>query len=303
MIVFFSFSTKKQTREDGVRVLELSWELANNSKALLYTKEHNMVKVANTFDGKLGEMTFKDKAECWGYMRALRDSLIRGSTVEGKAHTVLKALLEKHPKYDQKVGCGFASFKYDEHPEYTGTMCFFIVRTDGSSEDFSFRKCLDVVFGTQSKKHRDVKFGRDKSKDNKRKFKQPEVKLGTVLKVDGLDDIKNKGINIHFKQIKESFGAVGNVEFVEMFENYAEVRFSEQADAKKACEDVKDINGEQIFVSMLPEEDEKKHFERYFESRQNKTPRRGGNNRRNGRRSGRRGGHRGGHRGGEWRRL
>ena len=71
----------------------------------------------------------------------------------------------------EKIGCGFASFKYDEHPEYTGTMCIFIVRTDGSSEDFSFRKCLDVVFGTQSKKHRDVKFGRDKSKDNKRKFK------------------------------------------------------------------------------------------------------------------------------------
>lgn len=239
-----------------------------------------MVKVANTFDGKLGEMTFKDKAECWGYMRALRDSLIRGATVEGKAHTVLKALLEKHPKYDQKVGCGFASFKYDEHPEYTGTMCFFIVRTDGSSEDFSFRKCLDVVFGTQSKNHR----------DGKRKFKQPKMKLGTVLKVDGLDDIKNKGINIDFKLIKESFSAIGNVEFVEMFENYAEVRFSEQTDAKKACEDVKDISGEQIFVSMLAEEDEKKHFERFYESRQYKTRRSGGKNSRNARRGGRRGG-------------
>ena len=46
----------------------------------------------------------------------------------------------------RKVGCGVSHFKYDEHPEYTGTMCFFIVRTDGTSEDFSFRKCLDIVF-------------------------------------------------------------------------------------------------------------------------------------------------------------
>ena len=35
-------------------------------------------------------------------MRALRDSLIRGATVEGKAATVLRALLEKHPKYAEK---------------------------------------------------------------------------------------------------------------------------------------------------------------------------------------------------------
>ena len=30
-------ATYLKTREDGVRILELSWELANNSKAILYT--------------------------------------------------------------------------------------------------------------------------------------------------------------------------------------------------------------------------------------------------------------------------
>ena len=280
-------ATYLNTREDGVRILELSWELANNSKAILYTKEINLVKTVK-FGGKLGEMTFQNKEECWSYMRALRDSLIRGATVDGKAATVLKALLEKHPKYLEKIGCGFASFKYDEHPEYTGTMCFFIVRTDGTCEDFSFRKCLDVVFGTQSRKKTPRSTDR---RDNKRKFKAPVMKPGTVLKVDGLDDLKKKGVDIHFSQIKEAFGAAGKVEFVEMFENHAEVRFSEVENAKKACEDIKDINGEQIFVSMLPEEEEKKHFERSIEmKKQSKNRKQGGGRGRFGKGKGRRGG-------------
>lgn len=258
--------------------MELSWKLANNSTAILYTKEHNMVKVAA--DGKLGEMTFSNKEECWSYMRALRDSLIRGATVEGKAATVLKALLEKHPKYEQKIGCGFSSFKYDEHPEYTGTMCFFIVRTDGTCEDFSFRKCLDIVFGTQSKNKRDGKNA------NKRKFKPAELKAGTVLKVAGLDAIKEKGIKISFHHVKDAFKTVGDVEFVEMFEEHAEVRFSDAEIARKACEDVKDIDGQQIYVSILTGEEEQKHFERVLEKRRNSKKKKPF---RNGHRHGRRG--------------
>ena len=46
-------ATYLNTREDGVRILELSWELANNSKAILYTKEINLVKTVK-FGGKLG---------------------------------------------------------------------------------------------------------------------------------------------------------------------------------------------------------------------------------------------------------
>ena len=52
-------------------------------------------------------------------------------------------------------------------------MCFFIVRTDGTCEDFSFRKCLDVVFGTQSRKKTPRSTDR---RDNKRKFKAPVMK-------------------------------------------------------------------------------------------------------------------------------
>ena len=258
------------TREDGVRVLHLTWKLANNSKAVLFTKEHNMIKIA--FDGKVGDMTFSSKEECWSYMRALRDSLIRGATVEGKAATVLSALLEKHPKYAEKVGCGVSHFKYDEHPEYTGTMCFFIVRTDGTSEDFSFRKCLDIVFGTQSRqKPRDGRHRGDKRKRN-----EPEMKLGTVIKVGGLDRIKEKGVEIKFRDLKEAFGVVGGVEWVEMFESHAEIRFSKAEDAKNACAGIENVKNELVDVTMLPEVDERKHFERYFASKKNKPSRHGG---------------------------
>ena len=203
-----------------------------------------MIKIAS--DGKVGDMTFSSKEECWSYMRALRDSLIRGATVEGKAATVLSALLEKHLNTRRK-SAAVSHFKYDEHPEYTGTMCFFIVRTDGTSEDFSFRKCLDIVFGTQSRqKPRD---GRHRG--DKRKRSEPEMKLGTVIKVSGLERIKEQGVEIKFRDLKEAFGVVGAVEWVEMFENHAEIRFSKAEDAKKACADIENVKNELVDVSML----------------------------------------------------
>ena len=46
-----------KTREDGVRELELSWELANNSKAILYTKRQNTKRI----NGKQISIAIKDE--------------------------------------------------------------------------------------------------------------------------------------------------------------------------------------------------------------------------------------------------
>ena len=102
------------------------------------------------------------------------------------------------------------------------------------------------------------------------------MKLGTVIKVGGLDQIKDKGVEIKFRDLKEAFGVVGQVEWVEMFGNHAEIRFSKAEDAKSACSDIKNVNNEIVDVSMLPEVDERKHFERYFASKKNKPSRHGG---------------------------
>lgn len=57
------------TRDDGVRELELSWELANGSKAILYTKLQNTKRI----DGKQISVAIKD--EVADGVKALNDSI------------------------------------------------------------------------------------------------------------------------------------------------------------------------------------------------------------------------------------
>ncbi|KAG0566264.1 hypothetical protein KC19_7G050700 [Ceratodon purpureus] len=54
----------------------------------------------------------------------------------------VQAVLTYHPKYSEKVGCGIAYIKVDNSPDYPDVRCFWLVRTDGSETDFSYRKCL-----------------------------------------------------------------------------------------------------------------------------------------------------------------
>ncbi|KAL9666342.1 hypothetical protein QQ045_000671 [Rhodiola kirilowii] len=60
-------------------------------------------------------------------------------------HMMLLDLLKKgHSEADRKIGVGIKSFQVRYHPLYK-SRCFFLVREDDSSDDFSFRKCIDRV--------------------------------------------------------------------------------------------------------------------------------------------------------------
>ncbi|KAK7251246.1 hypothetical protein RIF29_34276 [Crotalaria pallida] len=51
-------------------------------------------------------------------------------------------LLHFHPHKKEKIGCGTQDIKVGWHPLYKDTKCFFIIRTDETVEDFSYRKCI-----------------------------------------------------------------------------------------------------------------------------------------------------------------
>ncbi|KAK7317076.1 hypothetical protein RJT34_01003 [Clitoria ternatea] len=55
--------------------------------------------------------------------------------------TMLK-VLRFHPHKDEKLGSGPQDIKVGWHPIYNDSRCFFIVRNDGTVEDFSYRKCI-----------------------------------------------------------------------------------------------------------------------------------------------------------------
>ena len=58
----------------------------------------------------------------------------------------LKALLERHDDKDEKVGAGIEGFEVNTPPEDAppfSTRCFWLVRTDGTMVDFSYKHCLE----------------------------------------------------------------------------------------------------------------------------------------------------------------
>ncbi|KAL1203885.1 Protein EMBRYO DEFECTIVE [Cardamine amara subsp. amara] len=60
-------------------------------------------------------------------------------------HMVLLDLIKKgHSEPEKKIGGGIKAFQVRTHPMWK-SRCFFLVREDESSDDFSFRKCVDQI--------------------------------------------------------------------------------------------------------------------------------------------------------------
>lgn len=56
----------------------------------------------------------------------------------------MKALLALHEKGETKLA-ELDHFTVDIHPEYKDTRCFFVVKADGTKEDFSAVKCINKL--------------------------------------------------------------------------------------------------------------------------------------------------------------
>ena len=64
-----------------------------------------------------------------------------GEKLSGNDEEFMKELLKFHDKGEAKSK-DFASFEVGEHPDFAKTRCFFVVRKDGTKEDFSISKCI-----------------------------------------------------------------------------------------------------------------------------------------------------------------
>ncbi|BBN04561.1 protein MpNRPD1 [Marchantia polymorpha subsp. ruderalis] len=87
-------------------------------------------------------------------LRLLLKSCNVGDTVDAESQKMLlQDVLIHHPRREEKFGCGVISVKVDNHPEYPSTKCFHVIRTDGSTSDFSYRKCLEAKWQNSSTQH------------------------------------------------------------------------------------------------------------------------------------------------------
>ena len=67
---------------------------------------------------------------------------VRDNEKLGDADTgFMKEILKFHDKAEDKMK-DLTHFEVAPHPEFNKTICFFVVKDDGSKEDFSVSKCI-----------------------------------------------------------------------------------------------------------------------------------------------------------------
>lgn len=93
---------------------------------------------------ELSTRSFPNKKEAIDFFRDMRDRYRAGTRISHNDAADLEALLERHPECVDKVGVGIDYFTTMRVPEY-GTKCFQIVRTDGSTTDFSAPSAINAA--------------------------------------------------------------------------------------------------------------------------------------------------------------
>lgn len=73
--------------------------------------------------------------------RAILNLKKDGEKLTGNDEEFMKQLIKQHEKHGLKMK-DFDAFEVGQHPEHEKTRCFFVVRKDGTKEDFSVSKCI-----------------------------------------------------------------------------------------------------------------------------------------------------------------
>ena len=89
---------------------------------------------------KVGFLAFDRTGDAVTFFRSILNKYDRGDKVSSKDAEYLNDLLKMHPNSAEKVGPGIESFSV--RTADFGTRCFWVNRVDGTTEKFSFRKCL-----------------------------------------------------------------------------------------------------------------------------------------------------------------
>lgn len=93
----------------------------------------------------VGPKNFGSSVEMFDYFYKLLHSWSTNLNLNKYEHIVLLDLLKKgHLEPDRKIGPGVRAFQIRFHPQFK-SRCFFVIREDGSVDDFSFRKCVDHI--------------------------------------------------------------------------------------------------------------------------------------------------------------
>ena len=88
----------------------------------------------------IGELFFTKKGDASDFLKTTLNKYRPGQTVSEIDASMLASLINMHRDAATKIGEGIDYFSVNSAD--FGTQCFWIHRIDGSSERFSYKKCL-----------------------------------------------------------------------------------------------------------------------------------------------------------------
>jgi hypothetical protein len=88
----------------------------------------------------LGPLYFRKRSDAAAHLKAILNKYDVGDRVSADDAEVLQAALALHPDAVVKVGCGIGHFSVRSAD--FGTKCFWVNRTDGSTQKFSYKSCV-----------------------------------------------------------------------------------------------------------------------------------------------------------------
>jgi len=92
-----------------------------------------------------GSVHFAKKGDAAAFLREMLYRYDVGDRISSDDAVILHAALDRHPDVDFIRGCGITHFSV-RSAEFA-TRCFWVNRTDGTTEKFSHKAC---VYGTRS---------------------------------------------------------------------------------------------------------------------------------------------------------
>jgi hypothetical protein len=88
----------------------------------------------------LGPQHFRTKKDAAAFLGAMLKRYDVGDKVSAADTVILKAALARHSEATEKIGSGVESFSVRSAD--FGTKCFWVNRTDGTTEKFSYKSCI-----------------------------------------------------------------------------------------------------------------------------------------------------------------
>jgi len=89
----------------------------------------------------LGNMTFATKQDVREHASAVLNRAGLGEVLQGADEAFARALLAHHPNALRKHGVGVDAIVVAQIPEW-GTRNFFVLREDGTQDNWSIKKCV-----------------------------------------------------------------------------------------------------------------------------------------------------------------